>query len=135
MKLVPSIALSSVRGTAAAGDVGQIAANPDPKISTWFRTAKSPSGTACRDEADGHREGVPIKFAGENPRSSSDRGGPRRTATTSALLIHQDLRSLHLIWDGPVVRDNPTGGAQWSGCRRRTASCWCAVSRLAKKLA
>jgi hypothetical protein len=28
-----------------------------------------------------------------------------------SLVDPSDLRSLHLIWDGPVVRDNPTGGA------------------------
>ena len=64
MKLLAFVALTLACGTAAARDVGQIPANSDPKISTWFRTAKSPSGTACCDEADGYREGVPVKVAG-----------------------------------------------------------------------
>jgi hypothetical protein len=89
MKLAPFVALTLACGTAAARDVGQIPANSDPKISTWFRTATSPSGTACCDEADGYREGVPLESRGANPRSSSDRGGSRLTATTSALLIHR----------------------------------------------
>ena len=67
MKLLAFVALTLVCGTAAARDVGQIPANSDPKISTWFRTAKSPSGTACCDEADGYREGVPVKVAGGEP--------------------------------------------------------------------
>lgn len=89
MKLASFVALTLACGAAAARDVGQIPENSDPKISTWFRTAKSPSGTGCCNEADGYREGVRVRVVGANPRSSSDRGGPRPTATTLALLIHR----------------------------------------------
>ena len=58
MKLSILLALSFACSTAAARDVGQITSHSDPKISTWFRTAKSPSGILCCDEADGYREGV-----------------------------------------------------------------------------
>ena len=53
--------------TAVARDVGQIPPNTDPKTLTWFRTAKSPSGTSCCDEADGYREGVAIRAADGQP--------------------------------------------------------------------
>jgi hypothetical protein len=84
MKLAPFVALTLACAAAAARDVGQISENSDPKLSTWFRTAKSPSGTACCNEADGYREGVRVRVVGANPR-----GGPRLTATTLALLIHR----------------------------------------------
>jgi hypothetical protein len=61
MKLAPFVALTLACGGAAARDVGQ---NSDPKISTWFRTAKSPSGTACCNEADGYRESVRVRVGG-----------------------------------------------------------------------
>ena len=64
MKLAPFVALTLACGAAAARDVGQIPENSDPKISTWFRTAKSPSGTACCNEADGYREGVRVRSRG-----------------------------------------------------------------------
>ena len=104
MKLAPFVALTLACAAAAARDVGQISENSDPKLSTWFRTAKSPSGTACCNEADGYREG------------GQSRGGePAWWAASDgyhlSLVDPSDLRSVHLIWDGPVVRDNPTGGA------------------------
>jgi hypothetical protein len=67
MKLAPFVALTLACGAAAARDVGQIPENSDPKISTWFRTAKSPSGTACCNEADGYREGVRVRVVGGEP--------------------------------------------------------------------
>jgi hypothetical protein len=111
MKLLAFVALTLVCGTAAARDVGQIPANSDPKISTWFRTAKSPSGTACCDEADGYREGVPVKVAGGEPTVIFRSWWATSDGYHLSLVDPSDLRSLHLIWDGPVVRDNPTGGA------------------------
>ena len=63
MKLAAFFALLLVCGAPAARDVGQISSNSDPRISTWFRTAKSPNGAACCDEADGYREGVAVKMA------------------------------------------------------------------------
>jgi hypothetical protein len=111
MKLVAFVALTLVCGTAAARDVGQIPANSDPKISTWFRAAKSASGTACCDEADGYREGVPVKFAGGEPTVIFRSWWAASDGYHLSLVDPADLRSLHLVWDGPVVRDNPTGGA------------------------
>jgi hypothetical protein len=132
MKLLAFVALTLVCGTAAARDVGQIPANSDPKISTWFRTAKSPSGTACCDEADGYREGVPVKVAGGEPTVIFRSWWATSDGYHLSLVDPSDLRSLHLIWDGPVVRDNPPA-APLCGCRGRTASCWCAASRLAQR--
>jgi hypothetical protein len=111
MKLLAFVALTLVCGTAAARDVGQIPANSDPKISTWFGTAKSPSGTACCDEADVYREGVPVKVAGGEPTVIFRSLWATSDGYHLSLVDPSDLRSLHLIWDGPVVRDNPTGGA------------------------
>ena len=111
MKLAPFVALTLVCSTAAARDVGQIPANSDPKISTWFRTAESPSGTACCDEADGYREGVPVRVAGGEPTVIFRSWWVASDGYHLSLVDPSDLRSVHLIWDGPVVRDNPTGGA------------------------
>lgn len=111
MKLAPFVALTLACGTATARDVGQIPANSDPKISTWFRTAKSPSGTACCDEADGYREGVPVRVAGGEPTVIFRSWWVASDGYHLSLVDPSDLRSVHLIWDGPVVRDNPTGGA------------------------
>jgi hypothetical protein len=108
MKLLAFVALTLVCGTAAARDVGQIPANSDPKISTWFGTAKSPSGTACCDEADVYREGVPVKVAGGEPTVIFRSLWATSDGYHLSLVDPSDLRSLHLIWDGPVVRDNPT---------------------------
>ena len=63
VKLTVFFALLLTCGAAAARDVGQIPSHPDPKISTWFRTAMSQNGTSCCDEADGYREGVAVKIA------------------------------------------------------------------------
>jgi hypothetical protein len=111
MKLVAFVALTLVCGTATARNVGQIPANSDPKISTWFRTAKSPSGTACCDEADGYREGVAVKLADLEPTVIFRSWWPAFDGYHLSLVDPMDLHSIHLVWDGPVVRDNPTGGA------------------------
>jgi hypothetical protein len=111
MKLVLFIVLILFCGTAAARDVGQIPANSDPKISTWFRMAKSPSGTTCCDEADGYREGVPVNVPAGKPTVIFRSWWTATDGYHLSLVDPSDQRSLHLIWDGPVVRDNPTGGA------------------------
>ena len=111
MNLLAFVALTLVCGTAAARDVGQIPANSDPKIITWFRAAKSPSGSSCCDEADGYREGVPVKVAGREPTVIFRSWWAASDGYYLSLVDPSDLRPLHLIWDGPVVRDNPTGGA------------------------
>jgi hypothetical protein len=111
MKLVAFVAFSLVCSTAAARDVGQIPANSDPKISTWFRTAKSPSGTTCCDEADGYAEGVPVNVPGGEPTVIFRSWWTASDGYHLSLVGPSDQRSLHLILDGPVVRDNPTGGA------------------------
>jgi len=105
MKLLAFVALTLVCGTAAARDVGQIPANSDPKISTWFRTAKSPSGTACCDEADGYREGVPVKVAGGEPTVIFRSWWATSDGYHLSLVDPSDLRSLHLIWDACAVED------------------------------
>ena len=111
MKLAPFAALLLVCGSAAARDVGQIPSHSDPKISTWFRTAKSPSGTSCCDEADGYREGVPVKVAHGEPTVIFRSWWVASDGYHLSLVDPTDLRSIHLIWDGPVVRNNPMDGA------------------------
>jgi len=111
MKLAPFVALTLACGAAAARDVGQNPENFDPKISTWFRTAKSPSGTACCNEADGYREGVRVRVVGGEPTVIFRSWWAASDRYHLSLVDPSDLRSVHLIWNGPVVRDNPTGGA------------------------
>jgi hypothetical protein len=106
MKLVAFVALTLVCGTAAARDVGQIPANSDPKISTWFRTAKSPSGTACCDEADGYREGVPVKVAGGEPTVIFRSWWAASDGYHLSVVDPSDLRSMHF-------------DLGWSGCPRQ----------------
>jgi hypothetical protein len=112
MKRAAFVALLFVCGTAAAArDVGQIPSHPDPEISTWFRTAKSPSGTSCCDEADGYREGVAVKVADGEPTVIFRSWWAASDGYHLSVVDPTDLRSIHLIWDGPVVRNNPTDGA------------------------
>ena len=73
--------------------------------------AKSPSGTTCCDEADGYREGVPVNVPGGEPTVIFRSWWTATDGYHLSLVDPSDQRSLHLIWDGPVVRDNPTGGA------------------------
>jgi hypothetical protein len=96
---------------AVARDVGQIPPNTDPKTLTWFRTAKSPSGTSCCDEADGYREGVAIRAADGQPAVIFRSWWTAPNGYHLSLLDPRDLSPTELVWDGPVVRDNPTSGA------------------------
>jgi hypothetical protein len=100
-----------VAGTAAARDVGQIPSHPDPKISNWFRMAKSPNGASCCDEADGYREGVPVKVGQGESTVIFRSWWAESDGYHLSLIDPVDLRPIHLIWDGPVVRGNPTNGA------------------------
>jgi hypothetical protein len=101
VKLVAFVALLLVCGSAGARDVGQITSHSDPKISTWFRTAKSPSGTSCCDEADGYREGVAVRLADGEP-----------TVIFRSWWAASDGYHLSLVDPTvPVVRNNPTDGA------------------------
>jgi hypothetical protein len=111
VKLSVLLALSLGCSTAAARDVGQIPRHSDPKISTWFRTAKSPSGILCCDEADGYREGEAVKIADGEPLVVFRTWWVASDGFHLILVDPMDLRPFHLTWDGPVVRDNPTGGA------------------------
>jgi hypothetical protein len=111
MKLTAFFTLLLACGAAAARDVGQIPFHSDPRISTWFRAAKSPNGTSCCDEADGYREGVVVKTAHNESAVIFRSWWIASDGYHLSLLDPKDLRSIHLIWDGPVVRDNPTGGA------------------------
>jgi len=111
VKRTAFVALLLVCGSAAARDVGQIPSHSDPKFSTWFRTAKSPSGTSCCDEADGYREGVAVRIAHGEPTVIFRSWWVASDGYHLSLVDPEDLRSIHLIWDGPVVRDNPTDGA------------------------
>jgi hypothetical protein len=111
VKLAAFVALLLVCCSAAARDLGQIPPHSDPKISTWFRTAKSPSGTSCCDEADGYREGILVKVAHGEPIVIFRSWWAASDGYHLSLVDPTDLRSIHLIWDGPVVRDNPTGVA------------------------
>ena len=60
VKLRAFFTLLCDRGATAARDVGQIPSHSDLKIPTGVRTAKSPSGTSCRDKADGYRKELPV---------------------------------------------------------------------------
>jgi hypothetical protein len=111
VKLAAFVALLLVCVSAVARDVGQIPSHSDPRISIWFRAAKSPSGTSCCDEADGYREGVAVKVAHGEPTVIFRSWWARSDGYHFSLVDPTDLRSIHLIWDGPVVRDNPTNGA------------------------
>lgn len=100
-----------VGGTAAARDVGQIPPNADPKTLAWFRSAMSPNGEMCCDEADGYREGAPVRLPhGElvvvfrSWRSAND-------GYHLSVVDPTDLSVNELIWNGPVVTENPTGTA------------------------
>jgi hypothetical protein len=111
MKLTAFFAVLLICGTATARDVGQIPSHSDPRISTWFRTAKSPDGASCCDEADGYREGVAVKIAHGESTVIFRSWWVASDGYHLNLVDPTDLRPMHLIWDGPVVRDNPTGSA------------------------
>jgi hypothetical protein len=111
MKLTAVFAVLLFGGTAVARDVGQIPAHSDPKISMWFRTAKSPDGASCCNEADGYREGVPVKVANGEPTVIFRSWSVESDGYHLSLIDPTDFRPIHLIWDGPVVRGNPTDGA------------------------
>jgi hypothetical protein len=111
VKLALAFALLFVGSVAAARDVGQIPAHPDPKISAWFRTARSPNGTSCCNEADGYREGVAVKGALGEPTVIFRSWWAASDGYHLSLIDPTDLRPIHLVWDGPVVRNNPTNGA------------------------
>jgi hypothetical protein len=87
--------------TAVARDVGQIPPNTDPKTLTWFRTAKSPSGTSCCDEADGYREGVAIRAADGQPAVIFRSWWTAPNGYHLSLLDPRDLSPTELVWDGP----------------------------------
>ena len=98
-------------GTAVARDVGQIPPNTDAKTMAWFRSAMSPNGEMCCDEADGYREGAVLKLPhGEvavifrSWRSAND-------GYHLSVMDPADLSVNELIWNGPVVTQNPTGTA------------------------
>ena len=78
---------------------------------TWFRTAKSQNGTSCCDEADGYREGVAVKIAHDESIIIFRSWWVASDSYLLSLVDPTNLRPIHLISDGPVVRDNPTGGA------------------------
>jgi hypothetical protein len=84
VKLATLAAALLICGAAAAHDIGQIPANPDPKTSSWFRSAKSPAGTSCCDEVDGFREGAAVRVAQDEPAVFFGRGGLPLTAITLA---------------------------------------------------
>jgi hypothetical protein len=111
VKLSAFAALLAVCGTASARDAGQIPTHSDPGVTAWFRTAKSPNGTSCCDEADGYREGVAVKIGNGEPTVIFRSWWAASDGYHLSLVDPTDLRSIHLVWDGPVVRDNPTGGA------------------------
>jgi alkylated DNA nucleotide flippase Atl1 len=111
VKLATLAAALIVCGAAAARNVGQIPANPDPKTSSWFRAAKSPGGTSCCDEADGFREGVAVTLAQGDPAVVFRSWWIASNGYHLSLLDPRDLAPTELVWDGPVVRDNPTSGA------------------------
>jgi hypothetical protein len=111
MKSALFFALSLLSSAAAARDVGQIPAHPDPSVSAWFRSAKSPSGYSCCDEADGFREGAVLRLANGEPAVIFQSWWAAADGYHLSVVDPANLRSLHLVWNGPVVRDNPTGGA------------------------
>jgi hypothetical protein len=120
MKSAAFSVLLLVCGSAAARDVGQIPPHSDPKISKWFQTAKAPDGTSCCDEADGYREGVPVKTAHGEPIVIFRSWWVASDGYHLSLVDPKNLRPLDLIWNGPIVRDNPTNGAvvwlsRWNG--------------------
>jgi hypothetical protein len=105
------IAALLVCGAAAARDVGQITSNSDPKTSAWFREAKSPGGTSCCDEADGYREGVAVRMPLGEPTVIFRSWWAASNGYHLSLLDPRDLTPTELVWDGPVVHNNPTAGA------------------------
>jgi hypothetical protein len=109
VKLPAFLVLLAVCGTATARDVGQIPKHSDPSVSAWFRTAKTPSGASCCDEADGYREGAAVKIEGGEPTVIFRSWWPASDGYHLSLVDPTDLRPIHLVWDGPVVRGNPTG--------------------------
>jgi hypothetical protein len=111
MKLTAFFALLLACGATMAHDVGQIPSHSDPRISTGFRTAKSPNDMSRRDEAEGYREGVAVKVAHGESTVIFRSWWAASDGYHLSLVDPTDLRSIHLIWDGPVVRDNPTGDA------------------------
>jgi hypothetical protein len=111
VRVVALIAYLLVCSVAAARDVGQIPPNSDPKASTWFRGAKSPGGTSCCDEADGYREGVAVRLPHGEPAVIFRSWWATSKGFHLSLLDPRDLTPTELVWDGPVVRNNPTEGA------------------------
>jgi hypothetical protein len=111
VKLTAFFASLLICGVAAARDVGQIPPDTDSKTLTWFRMSKSPSGTSCCDEADGYREGVAVKMPHGEPTVIFRSWWAASDGYHLSVLNPTDLSSAELFWDGPVVRDNPTGGA------------------------
>ena len=111
MKLATLAAALLICGAAAAHDIGQIPANPDPKTSSWFRSAKSPAGTSCCDEVDGFREGAAVRVAQDEPAVVFRSWWVASNGYHLSLLDPRDLTPTELVWDGPVVRNNPTSGA------------------------
>jgi hypothetical protein len=111
VKFAALVATLLVCGAAAARDVGQISSNSDPKTSAWFRAAKSPAGASCCDEADGYREGAAVKMPHGEPMVIFRSWWLASDGYHLSLLDPRGLTPTELIWDGPVVRNNPTTGA------------------------
>ena len=111
VKLTAFFASLLICGVAAARDVGQIPPDADSKTLMWFRMSKSPSGTSCCDEADGYREGVAVKIPHGEPTVIFRSWWAASDGYRLSVVDPTDLSSAELFWDGPVVRDNPTGGA------------------------
>ncbi len=111
MRLAVLVASLLVCSVAAARDVGQIPANPDPKTSAWFREAKSPGGTSCCDEADGYREGAAVRLPRGEPAVIFRSWWATSNGYHLSVLDPRDRTPTELVWDGPVVRNNPTGSA------------------------
>jgi hypothetical protein len=86
-----------------ARNVGQIPGNADPRTSIWFRSAKSPSGESCCDEADGFREGVAVRNAAKGEAAVIFRSWwISSKGYHLSLLDPPDLTPIELVWDGPV---------------------------------
>jgi hypothetical protein len=105
------VAASLVCGAAAARNVGQITSNSDPKTSTWFREARSPGGASCCDEADGYREGVAVRTPRGEPAIIFRSWWAASNGYHLRLLDPRDLTPRELVWDGPIVRNNPISSA------------------------
>jgi hypothetical protein len=111
VKIVAVVSSLCICGVAMARDVGQIPASNDPAITAWFRGAKSPSGAACCDEADGFREGVAVRMPQGEVAVIFRSWWLSPKGYHVSLLDPRDLTPTELIWDGPVIPNNPTSGA------------------------